>query len=186
MMLFYRTLLGVSFAVLVVFIVLTIEVTEARAIQLNADNIQQSLGASEGKEVSPESLLYFNQTPPALIPKVFAPELISRSDRGEFASVFSADGTEIIFGVGNGRTTEIHSARLINDSWSEPRTVIGHERYSYMDAFLSPDETRLYYISNQPFDGLGAPKDPDLWFSDRTNNGWGEPQNAGPTQLRAG
>ena len=180
MMLFYRTLLGVSFTILLVFIVLTIEVTEARAIQLNADNIQQSLGASEGKEVSPESLLYFNQTPPSLIPKIFAPELISRSDRGEFASVFSADGTEIIFGVGNGRTTEIRSARLINDSWSEPRTVIGHERYSYMDAFLSPDETRLYYISNQPFDGLGAPKDPDLWFSDRTNNGWGEPQNAGP------
>ena len=48
-----------------------------------------------------------------------------------------------------------------------------------MDAFLSPDESKLYYISNQPLDGQGKVKDPDLWFSNRTASGWGLPNNAG-------
>jgi len=106
--------------------------------------------------------------------------VISLPDRGEFASVFSADGTEFIFGVGNGKTTEILSTRLIGDTWTEPRTIVSEERYSFMDAFLSPDETQLYYISNKPLDGQGEPKDPDLWFSVRTEDGWGPPQNGGP------
>ena len=127
-----------------------------------------------------KSLLYLKQTPPRLVPEIFAPGKISLSDRGEFASVFSADGTEIIFGVSNGKKTEIRSARLIDENWSEPETIVAHERYNYMDGFLSPDETRLYYISDQPLDGQGDPKDPDLWFSNRTDEGWSPPQNAGP------
>lgn len=132
------------------------------------------------KETTPEQRLYFNQLPPKRVPQIFAPGQISLPSRGEFASVFSADGTEIIFGIGNGKSTEILSSRLIEGTWSKPRTIIAHERYSYMDAFLSPDESRLYYISNQPIDGKGEPKDPDLWFSERTENGWGKPQHAGP------
>ena len=75
---------------------------------------------------------------------------------------------------------EAKADRLIGETWTEPRTIVSHERYSFMDAFLSPDETQLYYISNQPLDGKGEPKDPDLWFSVRTEDGWGPPQNAGP------
>lgn len=86
----------------------------------------------------------------------------------------------MIYGVSDGKKTEIQSIQLAGKTWSEPRTIITHERYSYMDAFLSPDETRLYYISNQPIEGQGEPKDPDLWFSERVENGWGVPQNAGP------
>ena len=123
--------------------------------------------------------LYFNKTAPLLIPEIFAPGKISLTDRGEFALVVSADGTEIIFGIGNGKKTDILSVKLIGNTWSEPKTIIAHERYSYMDAFLSPDETQLYYISNQPLNGQGEPKDPDLWYSNRTENGWGPPQNAG-------
>lgn len=135
---------------------------------------------SEVQEALPEPFLYFNQTPPLLVPEIFAPGKISLSDRGEFASVFSADGTEIIFGISDGKKTEIRSAQLAGESWNEPRTIVAHDRYSYMDAFLSPNETQLYYISNQPLDGQGEPKDPDLWFSNRTESGWGPPQNAGP------
>ncbi len=132
------------------------------------------------QETAVESHLYFNQTPPQLVPEIFAPGKISLPDRGEFASVFSADGTELIFGVSGDKSAEIRSTRLIGETWTEPRTIISHERYSFMDAALSPDETRLYFISNQPLDGTGEPKDPDLWYSVRTEDGWGPPQNAGP------
>ncbi|MCH9648672.1 MAG: hypothetical protein K0U98_10565 [Deltaproteobacteria bacterium] len=138
------------------------------------------LGLSGDRETVPESSYYFQQTPPQQVPEVFAPEKISLPDRGEFASVFSADGTEFIFGVGTGKKTDVRSSRLIGDTWTEPRTIVSHERYSFMDAALSPDENRLFFISNQPLDGKGEPKDPDLWFSVRTEDGWGPPQNAGP------
>ena len=138
------------------------------------------LGPSPEQETVPEPRLYLNQTPPLQVPEIFAPGEISLPDRGEFASVFSADGTEFIFGVSDGKTTEIRSTQLTGDTWTEPRTIVSHERYSYMDAALSPDETQLYFISNQPLDGQGEPKDSDLWFSDRTEGGWGPPQNAGP------
>jgi len=135
---------------------------------------------SEAPQRAPETRVYFNQTPPGQVPEIFAPGGISLPDRGEFASVFSADGTELIFGIADGRKTEIRSTRLIGETWTEPRTIVSHERYSYMDAALSPDETKLFYISNQPLDGKGEPKEPDLWFSVRTEGGWGPPQNAGP------
>lgn len=138
------------------------------------------LGLSRDRETAPESRFYFHQTPPQQVPKIFAPGEISLPDRSEFASVFSADGTELIFGVSDGKNAEIRSARLIGETWAEPRTIVSHERYSFMDAALSPDETQLYFISNQPLDGKGEPKDPDLWFSVRTEDGWGPPQNAGP------
>ncbi len=138
------------------------------------------LGLSGDQEIPAVSRLYLNQTPPQGVPEVFAPGTISVSGRGEFASVFSGDGTEFIFGVGDGTKTEIRSTRLIDGTWTEPRTIVSHERYSFMDAALSPDESQLYFISNQPLDGKGEPKDPDLWFSDRTEDGWGPPQNAGP------
>jgi len=126
------------------------------------------------------SSLYFHQTPPQQVPEVFAPGVISLPDRGEFGSVFSADGMEFIFAVSDGKTAEIRSSRLVGDTWTEPQAIVSHERYSFMDPALTPDETQLYYISSQPLDGEGEPEDSDLWFSVRTEEGWGPPQNAGP------
>ena len=123
--------------------------------------------------------LYLQQAAPGLAPEVFAPGLISLPDRGEFASVFSADGTEFFFGRGNGTTVEILSTRLVDGVWTDPSPVVTHERYSYMDAALSPDESRLYYISNQPLDGESETKDPDIWLSRRSAGGWGAPEHAG-------
>lgn len=146
---------------------------------IKASDTSTKRETTEQAGAQPASNLYLKQTPPKLVPQVFAPGVVSRADRGEFASVVSADGTEIIFGIGNGKTTEIYSSQLVGETWTEPRSVIAHERYTYMDAFLSPDETKLYYISNQPLNGQGEPKDTDLWFSNRTENGWGPPQHAG-------
>ena len=45
---------------------------------------------------------------------------------------------------------------------------------------LSNDEQRLYYISDQAMSGEGEQKDIDIWYSEKTKNGWSEPINAGP------
>ena len=150
------------------------------ASQGDSSNAIECLAAPDSTNFPVQSFTYLNQKPPSLIPEIFAPGHISLADRGEFASVFSADGTEFIFGISDGTKTSILSTRLIGEVWSEPQAVVSHERFSYMDAFLSPDEMNLYYISNQPLDGNGETKDPDIWYSNRTETGWSVPQNAGP------
>ena len=137
------------------------------------------LGSPAEQEEAPASRAYLDQNPPGLEPEVFAPGIISLPDRGEFASVFSADGNELIFGVFEERA-EIRATRRVGDTWTEPQTIVSHEKHSFMDAALTPDGDRLFYISNQPLSGEGEPKDYDLWFSVRTGDGWGPPQHAGP------
>lgn len=129
---------------------------------------------------SDDSGKYLQQTPPAAVPEIFAPNLISREGKSEFGSVFSADGTEFFYAVDRDGKAEIRYTRLENDGWSTPSTLITHDLYSHNDPFLSPAEDELYYISNRPLkDGEGK-KDYDIWYSIRENTGWSAPIHAGP------
>ena len=56
--------------------------------------------------------LYFGQEKPGLIPKVFAPGIISKKDRYEFGFVKSRDGREVFFGVDNSGIMEIYQKKL--------------------------------------------------------------------------
>ena len=126
------------------------------------------------------------QTEPGTTPVIFAPNFIS-TEEDEFGSVFNAGGTEFYFGVDVGGKNEIRYSALIEGSWSKPRTILSHDRYGYNDPFLSPDESRLYFISNRAPDGIGeAREDRDIWYVERTKQGWSEPINAGPNINSAG
>jgi len=94
--------------------------------------------------------------------------------------IFSKDGKEFFYGVDINGRTEIRFVQSEKGEWTESRTILSHEKYGYNDPFLSPDENELYYISNQPMNGKGEPKDIDIWYSKRTKQGWSEPINAGP------
>ncbi len=123
---------------------------------------------------------YMGQKKPGLTREVFAPNFIS-TEVYEFGSVFNAEGTEFYYGVDvNGKTEIRYSSRLHGKYWSDPVTIVSHERYGYNDPFLSPDEQCLYFISDQPTDGLGDPKDHDIWYAKREKEGWSVPINAGP------
>lgn len=126
-----------------------------------------------------ESLKYLAQTPPTLIPEIFAPGKISLKDAYEFGSVFSENGKEFFYGVELGNRTEIRYSQLKDTVWTTPVTIISHKKYGYNDPFLSPDEQRLYYISNQPNDRVGDARDHDIWYSVRKGEQWSAPINAG-------
>ncbi|ALT00550.1 hypothetical protein AT746_18295 [Lacimicrobium alkaliphilum] len=119
------------------------------------------------------------QTSPGLTPEIFAPNLISRDDEHEFGSVFSADASEFYYAVDIGGRAEVRFTQLINGGWTPPAVLISHPQFSYNDPFLSPDENRLYYISDMPFDGTTTAKNYDIWYSVRTDTGWSEPHHAG-------
>ncbi len=122
---------------------------------------------------------YMGQKAPGSTRAVFAPNFISIEEY-EFGSVFNKAGTEFFYGVDVNGKPEIRYSKLVNNHWTQPVVVLSHERYGYNDPFLSPDENRLYFISQRALDGKGAPKkDHDIWYVERTKDGWSEPINAG-------
>ena len=126
-----------------------------------------------------ETFKYLNQNTPSLTPVIFSPETISKHDQHEFGSVFSEDGTEFFYGVDVNGKAEIRYTKLKDSIWINPEVIISHDTYSYNDPFLSPDEDRLYYISDMPLEGNKNKKDYDIWYSVKKGNGWSKPINAG-------
>ncbi|WP_394747426.1 ankyrin repeat domain-containing protein [Spongiimicrobium salis] len=122
---------------------------------------------------------YLGQKDPGLTPQRFAPNFIS-TEEYEFGSVFNAAGTEFYYGVDVNGKAEIRYSKRINDLWTFPKILLSHERYGYNDPFLSPDENRLYFISERALDGIGDLKDYDIWYVERIKEGWSQPINAGP------
>ncbi len=134
----------------------------------------------DGITVNGQGLSYLSQDPPSTNPEIFAPGVISKEDRYEFGSVFNQEGTEFYFGVDVNGKEELWYSTLTGKTWSPPKTMLKHPKYGYNDPFLSPDENRLFFISRQTLDGKGEPKDYDIWYVQRGNEGWSAPINAGP------
>lgn len=123
---------------------------------------------------------YLGEKPPAKSPKVFAPGVISLENQSEFGSVFNKDVTEFYYGVDIDGKAEIRYSILENGSWTSPKKLLSNNKYSYNDPFLSPDENRLYFISNSPSTSKNTNETYDIWYIERTKSGWNtNPKNAG-------
>lgn len=123
---------------------------------------------------------YLGQTPPSIVPEVFAPGIISREDEYEFGSVFNREATAFFYGVDVGGRSEIRYSAFTGNGWSSPEVILSNPDYGLNDPFLSPDEKRLYFISQRAMDGKGAKQDYDIWYVEKKGKGWSDPINAGP------
>jgi hypothetical protein len=112
--------------------------------------------------------------------------VVSTDSLAEFGSTFSKDLTEYFFAIErkNGKA-ETHYRKLVKNKWTDPVPLLVHGTYSYNDPMLSPDQKRLFFISDMPLSGSGPKKDFDIWYIERTKNGWSKPKNAGP-QINSG
>ncbi len=138
--------------------------------------------SANGCVTSEGQLAYLGETPPDTTPNVFGPGRVSLAGRYEFGSVFSRTGEEFFFGVDTGGRSEIHWAQLNEPktAWSAPEVLLSHEQFGFNDPMLSPDEQRLYFISNRPrVEGQPKRPDHDIWFVERLTDGWSEPINVG-------
>lgn len=125
---------------------------------------------------------YLNETPPGTTPKVFAPGRVSTENEFEFGAVFSNDRTEFYYGVEINGKAETRMIKFEGDrggNWSQPVKILVHNTYSYNDPFLTPDQKKLFFISDQPLSLTGPKKDYDIWYVERQGNKWSEPKNAG-------
>jgi WD40-like Beta Propeller Repeat len=122
---------------------------------------------------------YLNEVPPGITPKVFAPSKISTENEFEFGAVFSNDWSEFYYGVEINGKAETRMMKFENGNWGQPVKILFHEVYSYNDPFLTPDNSKLFFISDRSLTGTGPKKDYDIWYIERRGGSWAEPKNAG-------
>ena len=118
-------------------------------------------------------------TRPIREPLVFGPGLISTGDFDSHPA-FAPDGRTLYFvrSTPNFSRWTIMLSRFEKGKWSEPEVASFSGQYSDADPFITRDGSRLYFISNRPTPGRPAPN-LDIWFVEKTANGWGEPKNPG-------
>lgn len=115
---------------------------------------------------------YLGQIPPGSSPTVFASEMIY----GELHTppVFSADGSHAYWGM---QGQFIYTTRLENGFWTRPEKVaFSPSMTDYRDPFLAPQGDRLYFLSKGVLPGSELPEKENIWFVERKETGWGEPQ----------
>jgi len=130
---------------------------------------------------------YLGQKPPGMEPELFAPGVVS-TDKDEINSVFTPDGKEFYFSRDTykniskaGRDYTILFTKEGDQGWSKPRVVSFVDEYMAGDMCISPDNRYLFFCSDRPLkDDQGRREDSDIWFVERTENGWAKPKNAGP------
>lgn len=127
------------------------------------------------------------QTPPYAAahplpaPVLFAEGRISTPDY-ELTTTFTPDGRTAYFTLSTpdyGRHYWILDSHFEDGHWSAPRIASFSGRYSDADPFISPDGTRLYYLSKRPVTGTAPKDDFDMWMVERRGDGWSEPIHLG-------
>lgn len=124
------------------------------------------------------SYKYFGEIPPELIPKKFAPGIVS-TEVDELNCVFTPDGKECIFCVSTEEKAIMMSLKFKDGQWTERSVLPFSGNYSDVDPYITSDGKRLYFSSRRPLnEDSKNPKDPDIWFVEKQNDGsWGNPKS---------
>lgn len=123
---------------------------------------------------------YMGQPIPGKVAQLFAPEIISNGLSNRDVAI-TQDGKEMYFGMHNADFTfsTIIVIKEINGIWTKPEVVsfATNPNFIYLEPALSPDDNKLFFLSNQPKNIDDKIGDEDIWVVDRTENGWGQPYN---------
>ena len=118
---------------------------------------------------------YFGQTPPGKSAEVFAPNIINHLAHS--SPSFSPNGREIYWSTvsENNETRKIFYVKFENNIWSKPKVATFSGNYHDDQPFISYDGQKLYFASKRPKIKNGNQEN-DIWISDKTDQGWGEPK----------
>lgn len=119
---------------------------------------------------------YLGQNVPGKVPEIFAPGIISTELGWEAAISFSPNGKELFFtwrpsieGSGN----RLLQMQLKDGRWTKPAYTSFSKNTKSYEAFISPDGKRIFYNSDKE-----KPKGKniigDIWYSEKTDDGWSE------------
>ena len=120
---------------------------------------------------------YLGQTPPGLMPEIFAPGILS-TEANEFNAAFTPSGDEVYFTQTSGTGQDIFVIEMRKGRWQERKQASFSGIYRDVDPFITHDGKKLFFSSNRPKDGLETQDDCDFWFVERSDSGeWGEAQH---------
>jgi microcystin degradation protein MlrC len=114
--------------------------------------------------------------------KIFEEGVIS--DGKNFALTFAPDGQSLyvtrreVLDDGT-RVVDILQSRLQSGRWSIPEKASFNSNYRDADQFISPDGSKLFFMSERPLPGSTEKNDYDIWVAEKIGNGWGEPKHLG-------
>lgn len=122
-----------------------------------------------------KSWKYFKQIPPGMSAELFAPDIINHLAHS--SPSFTPDGREIYWSTvsENSETRKIFFVKYENNRWSEPKVAAFSGNYHDDQPFISYDGQKLYFASKRPKKKNGHQEN-DIWISDKTEQGWGEPR----------
>ena len=115
-------------------------------------------------------------------PEIFSEGVIS-TDEDEFGSTFTADGNTVYFGKKSPSTLGssvivICYSQFKNGRWETPQVAPFSGRYRDFNPSISPDGSKLFFISDRPGDDKKNHSG-DIWSVEKTKDGWSEPKNIG-------
>ncbi len=115
-------------------------------------------------------------------PVIFGENVIS-TENDESGATFTPDGKTCYFTIKSPSTISsnifiICVSRFKNGRWSPPEIASFSGRYKDLNPSISPDGSKLFFVSNRPFDGKARPG-AHLWVAERSGEGWSEPKNIG-------
>ncbi len=127
--------------------------------------------------------IYLGQRPPALTPLKFAPDTVSTENHEHSSLAISPDGTEMYWSLwrrpDQGLPQVIFYTRMEDGQWSSPQPAPFSGKYNDGGPVFSADARRLYFYSKRPSPRENEPENLDIWFVEKTINGWSEPKNLG-------
>ncbi|MFC2107597.1 hypothetical protein ACFLRY_04620, partial [Bacteroidota bacterium] len=128
---------------------------------------------------SQNETIYPDQNYPGLIPQIFAPGIVS-SEAHEFSCSMTPDGKEFYFTRRNPelRINQIMVTKYIDGSWTDPGVVSFTGNSMAFEPRVTPDGNRLYFTYEKAVPGQSGPP-MNIWYVEREEKGWGEPQNPG-------
>jgi Tol biopolymer transport system component len=115
-------------------------------------------------------------------PVVFGEGVISTGDYN-LNSAFTPDGKTIYFtksarAMSAGRLAVIVFSQFRKGKWQMPEVASFSGQYLDYDPFVTADGTKLFFSSDRPAPGKER-GDFDIWYVEKTLDGWSEPKNIG-------
>jgi len=123
--------------------------------------------------------LYLGQEPPGMIPKIFAPGIIS-TDISEGCSGWGNNMEYFIFQRWISGKSSLYIMNQINGVWSEPVLLHFVDQYKVGDFTIAPDGITMVFASNILIEEIGSEGEGgNIWIVKKTGTGWTDPKHVG-------
>ncbi len=128
--------------------------------------------------------IYLGQEPPGLIPKVFAPGLVSTGEYFEFTNIFTPDGKEFYFSRRIDKKDVLMVSKWSETGWSAPEASDILTKYRGFEPHFSSDGKLFMTRFAPPPQGIKETDDPrvmeaqmvNIWVVMPLETGWSEPE----------